>query len=133
VMPAISPDGHAGGGDGTLASLPSRLRRRCLACPARRLRNSPCRAIAVTLRSKEHAPGNRRGGRVREGPHPPLTAIRCSFRERRPGYERQRGDTGRARDRERGIWVPGGFVCGARKTDFRGLEPGEEISQDWGN
>lgn len=24
-------------------------------------------------------------------------------------------------------------VCGARKTDFRGLEPGEEIPQDWEN
>ena len=24
-------------------------------------------------------------------------------------------------------------VCGARKADFRGLEPGEEIPEDWGN
>ncbi len=24
-------------------------------------------------------------------------------------------------------------VCGARKTDFRGVKPGEEIPEDWGN
>ena len=32
-------------------------------------------------------------------PHPLLKAIRCSFRERRPGYERQPEGAGRARDR----------------------------------
>jgi hypothetical protein len=58
--------------------------------------------------SKEHVLGNRRGGRCARRPHPPLKAIRCSFRERQPGYERQPEGTGRVRTEK-------------------------EIPEDWGN
>jgi hypothetical protein len=100
--------------------------------------------------------GNRCGGRVLRGPHPPLKAIQCSFRERRQGMSvseetqvepgtAKRGDLGvlrlRLRSRRKmtrtAASIPDALRGGRRrmdvpdrgtqKTDFRGLEPGEEV------
>jgi hypothetical protein len=70
-------------------------------CPSGLELDLACQPVRV---GTAHLVGPFVSGSVRRAfagrPHPLLKAIRCPFRERRPGYERQPGGAGRARDRE---------------------------------